>query len=609
MILQVIGFANDLYFVIMKRLLKYLTNYKKECVIAPLFKMLEALLELLVPLVVASIVDEALTLNDGAALAALLRCLILVGLALIGLLSSVTAQYFAAKAAIGFSKELRHDVFAKLMSFSFSQVDNVGNSAMITRITSDVMQTQNGVNMFLRLFLRSPFVVFGAMIMAFTIDAQSALIFVVVIIILFIIVGFITVCNIPILKDVQKKLDTLSLIVNENISGARVLRAFGMESGEKERFYNQNETMNSVKKKAGFISSLLNPLTYISINIATIVLIYVGALRVNMGVLSQGQIIALYNYMGQILVELVKLANLIVTLNKALASGARIVGVLEIDGADKFECGDEKVNAVGNGMSGLYEKVNEHDNLIVLKHATLKYHNDSDEAVDDVSFEIKRGEVFGIIGGTGSGKSTMLRMIAGYYAISGGSVTIGGIDIDKLDKEAYRRSIGFAMQDASYFAGTIRDHFKLSSLNVSDDEIIEALITADAYEFVKDKGGLDAMVNEGAGNFSGGQKQRLNIARAIVGKPEILLMDDVTSALDYATEAKVLANLRGLAYNPTVVIVSQRASTVLKADRIAVLDDGCLVGIGTNEELLAACEVYREIYYTQFPNEEVCDEE
>lgn len=573
----------------MRDLLKFLKNYKLECICAPLFKALEASFELIVPLVVSYIIDSGIGMNNKSNIYR--GCLFLIILALVGLLSSVTAQYFAAKAAIGFSTGLRKELFSHLLGFSKKQIDNATTSTMINRITSDVNLVQNGVNMFLRLFLRSPFVVFGCMIMAFTIDFKCALIFVIVILILGIVVGLIMRSNIPILKKVQTLLDEVMDVVRENILATRTIRAFTLEESQNEKFSYKNDNMNRVKRLSGVISSLLNPLTYICINGAIIFLIYICSIRVKIGILTIGSVVALYNYMSQILVELIKLANLVVTLNRALAGAGRISEIMSME--------PEEIESVSS-LDILNRNDNQWDGKmgpsIQFENVSLKYHKFSEDVLSDINFEIKGGEHIGIIGSTGSGKTSLLRLLIRMYEPYKGVITIGKKALMDYSLLEIRNKTAFAMQKSSLFNGDIRSNIKIGNENATDEEIIKALKTACAYDFVMSKEGLDTKVSEGGSNFSGGQKQRLSLTRALIKNSKLLILDDVTSALDYKTEKMLLENIDNLDYKPTVIISSQRISTVCKCDRIIVLDDGYIKGIGTHKGLLETCETYKEIY-------------
>ena len=561
----------------MKKLLVYLKNYKKESVLAPLFKMLEATFELIVPLVVASIIDNGI--KNGDLNLVIRKAGTLVLLAVVGMIAAITAQYFAAKAATGFATEVRHSLFEKIQSFSFTELDNIGTSTLITRMTNDVNQAQSGVNMVLRLFLRSPFIVVGAFVMAMSIDFKAGLIFLLVIAVLSAVVATIMKVTVPMYRDVQNTLDSVTLMTRENLTGARVIRAFTEEEQEYSRFSKKNNLLAHFQRAVGRISALMNPITYIIINLGIVLLIYYGALSVNSGSLSQGQVVALYNYMSQILVELIKFANLIVTISKAFASGSRIATVLDIDST--LQSTDDKT---------VYDS-----HSVAFDNVSLKYHGAGDESLTDISFFADKGDVIGIIGSTGSGKSSLVNLIAHYYDATKGKVTVNGRDVKSYDKTELRSNIGFVMQKAVLFAGTVR-----GKQNATDDEINEALKIAQVYDTVYDKDGLDTVVEQGGANFSGGQKQRLSIARAVVSKPDIIVLDDSASALDFATEKDLREAILSLDYKPTLFIVSQRCSSILSADKIIVLDDGKCIASGTNEQLLKSCEVYREIYSSQF---------
>lgn len=579
----------------MKKLLKYLNKYKKECVLAPLFKMLEASFELFLPLVVARLIDTGIKQNN---LKYVYICIgIMIVLGLVGVLSSVTAQYFAAKAATGFSADLRKDLFSHLMSLSYKEIDNLTTSTMITRMTSDVNQTQSGVNMFLRLFLRSPFVVLGAMIMAFSIDAKAAMIFVYVIIILFIVVYIIMKTNIPMIKEVQNKLDNILLLTRENLSGVRVIRAFCKEEDEILEFKKRNDVLVSNQIKSTRVSGSLNPLTYAIVNIGIVCLIYTGAIRVDDSIITQGEVIALYNYMSQILVELIKLANLIITLNKALASAGRISDVFLLKNSQirTDETAKENINRDANRSDG-YDT----DTAVEFDNVSLRYHSGSDYSIENISLKVKKGQVVGIIGGTGSGKTSLVSLIPRFYDATDGRVLVFGKDVKEYEINELRDKIGVVPQKAVLFKGTIRENLGYGCKNVSDDELNEAARLAVADDIIKVKGGLDSYIEQNGKNLSGGQRQRLTIARALAKKPEILILDDSASALDFVTEKTLNANIRSLSYNPTTFIVTQRASSVINADIIIVLEDGEIAGIGTSDELLESSQVYREIYYTQF---------
>ena len=572
----------------MKKLLVYLKDYKKESILGPLFKLLEASFELIVPLVVASMIDVGIAQGDKGYVGRM--CLIMASLGLIGLACSITAQYFAAKAAVGFATKLRHGVFEHIQKLSFSQLDREGTATLITRITSDINQVQSGTNLALRLFLRSPFIVFGAMIMAFTVDVKAALIFVVVIPVLSVIVFGIMLVSIPLYKKVQSGLDRVLGTTRENLTGVRVIRAFGQEPAEISKFDGENDALKKIQTTAGRISALMNPLTYVVINAGLIALIYTGALQVDAGVLSKGEVVALINYMSQILVELVKLANLIITMTKAVACGNRIEAVLAMPAGLKEYSTEENVSddeaETGN---------------VVFDHVGLRYYEGGEEALTDITFKARKGDTIGIIGGTGSGKSSLVNLIPRFYDVTDGSVRVDGRDVRSYDTVTLRDKIGIVMQKAVLFQGTIRDNLKWGNEAATDEEIYEALRTAQAEEIVRQKkDGLDEMIEQEGRNLSGGQKQRLSIARALVKKPEILILDDSASALDYATDAALRKALKEMPGDTTVFIVSQRASSLMHADMIIVLDDGRAVGMGTHEELLKSCEVYREIYYSQF---------
>ncbi len=573
----------------MKMVLQYLKDYKKESILAPLFKMLEASFELFVPLVVAAIIDVGIAGLDRSYI--LKMGAVLVALALIGLICSVTAQYFSAKAAAGFATKLRHSLFAHLQGLSFSQVDSIGTSTMITRMTSDINQVQSGVNMTLRLFLRSPIVVFGAMIMAFTVDVKAALIFVVTIPLLSLVVFGIMLVTIPLYKKVQQALDKVLGKTRENLTGVRVIRAFNQEEQETREFKERNEALTTIQKFVGKISAAMNPVTYVIVNGALIALIWTGALRVENGYISQGEVVALVNYMSQILIELVKLANLIILITKAVACANRIEAAFAIEP-------DMDIEAKGG------KKVQEKEDIVVFDHVGLAYQGASEEAVSDISFTVKRGQTIGIIGGTGSGKSTIVNMIPRFYDATSGKVLIDGIDVKEYTIKELRQKIGMVLQKAVLFKGSIRENLKWGKEDATEEELMRALEISQAKEFVDTKeGGLDYRIEQGGKNLSGGQKQRLTIARAVVRDPEILILDDSASALDFATDAKLRQAIRGMKDKLTVFIVSQRASSIQYADQIIVMDDGKMVGIGKHNELLASCEVYKEIYDSQFRKE------
>lgn len=562
-------------------------DYKLESLLGPFFKLLEAAFELLVPLVVASIIKEGIANGDRGFIVG--RCLILLALGVIGLVCSITAQYFAAKAAIGFGTKVRHALFEKIQSFSFSTLDRLGRSTLMTRMTSDINQMQSGINMTLRLFLRSPFIVFGAMIMAFTVDYKSALIFAVAIPALSVVVFGILLITIPLYKRTQSNLDGVMSVTRENLTGVRVIRAFCKEDSEIVEFNKRNDLLNSAQRLVGKISALLNPLTYVIINFAVLFLLSIGGKQVNSGAIEQGDLVALYNYMSQILIELIKLANLIVTITKAIACANRVSAVLAIDEPDERTSPE----VLSNSKS-----------FIEFRNVSLTYKNASDKSLDGISFSADHGETIGIIGGTGSGKTSLVNLIPHFYDSTCGELLIDGKDVKSYDTDRLRHRIGYVMQKAQLFKGTIRSNLCLADRYATDKELWDALRAAQAESFVKEKGGLDAPVAQGGKNFSGGQRQRLTIARALVGAPEILILDDSASALDYATDAALRASLRALPYSPTVFIVSQRTSSLMHADKIIVLDDGEAVGMGTHDELMSSCDVYREIYYSQYPKED-----
>lgn len=579
----------------MRKLLVYLKDYKKETVLAPLFKMLEATFELFVPLVMAAIIDQGIGGGDVPYVLRMGGILILLGF--VGLVCSITAQYFAARAAVGFSTKLKHALFAHIQGLSFTEIDTLGTATMITRMTSDVNQVQNGVNMVLRLFLRSPFIVFGAMIMAFTIDVKAALIFVVTIPVLSVVVFGIMMWTMPLYKKVQAGLDSVLGATRENLTGARVIRAFNKEQEEIESFEKKNSMLAHMQLFVGKISALTNPVTYIIINAATIILLYTGAVRVDEGTITQGQVVALVNYMSQILVELVKLANLIITITKALACANRIQSVFEIKSSMVWE---QKLAETGSAEQNTAS--DRKADQIIFDHVHLTYAGAGAESLTDIDFRVKKGQTIGIIGGTGSGKSSLVNMIPRFYDATQGQVVIKGKDVREYSMEELRQMIGVVPQKAVLFQGTIRENMQWGKNDATDEEIWRAIETAQAREFVEKKEGrLDAVIAQTGRNLSGGQRQRLTIARALVGKPEILILDDSASALDYATDAALRQAIRNMEGSPTVFIVSQRASSIQYADQIIVLDDGEMAGIGTHEELLERCQVYQEIYYSQYP--------
>lgn len=571
----------------------YLKDYKKESILAPLFKLLEAFFELLVPLVMANIIDYGISNRNMGYIGKMGLLLLLLGV--VGLASSITAQFFAAKAAVGFSTKLRQALFDHIEDLSFTDIDKAGTSTMITRMTSDVNQVQSGINMTLRLFLRSPIIVFGAMIMAFTIDVKCALIFVVAIPLLSIVVFGIILSTIPMYKTVQSRLDQVLGITRENLTGVRVIRAFHQEAKEEERFRENNEALSAMQIFVGKISACMNPVTYIIVNGAIIALIYTGAVQVNIGNLSQGEVVAIINYMNQILVELVKLANLIVTMTKALACAERVASVFDI-GADAAY--------VGAQNQKLADKVDKSAPFLDFKHVSLTYQGAGAPTLQDMNFTVNRGDTVGIIGGTGSGKTSLVNLIPGFYPATEGEILLEGRDIRTMSDEELRGRIGVVPQKAVLFKGTIRSNLQWGKPDAAEEEMWKALELAQASEVVDGKPGkLDATVAQNGKNFSGGQRQRLTIARALVRNPEILILDDSASALDYATDAKLRAAIRTLEDKTTTFIVSQRASTIRHADKIIVLDDGEIAGMGTHDELLKDCTVYQEIYYSQYPEQ------
>ena len=581
----------------MKKLLKYLNDYKKECVLAPLFKMLEACFELFVPLVVASIVDVGIARGYKGYIVS--RAGIMVALGLIGLLCSVTAQFFSAKAAVGFSTKLRHVLFNHIESLSFSELDTMGTSTLITRMTNDINQVQNGVNLVLRLFLRSPFIVFGAMVMAFTVNVKAALVFVVTIPLLSVVVFGVMLLSMPMYKKVQAALDQVLGKTRENLTGVRVIRAFHREEQETQEFMEMNASLNGLQRFVGKFSALMNPLTLIIINMVIVILLYVGGYQVNSGIITQGEVIALVNYMSQILVELVKLANLIITVTKAVACGNRIEQILEVESS----MADGTVNAADSKAKTDSAKIQE--DYIVFDHVSMCYSGAKETSLEDITLRAKKGQTIGIIGGTGSGKTSLVHLLPRFYDISSGHLTIDGVEVSDYQIDSLRKRIGIVMQKAVLFTGTIRENLLWGNENATDAELYEALKNAQALNVVEGKAlGLDEPVEQGGRNFSGGQRQRLTIARALVRKPEILILDDSASALDYATDAELRRSIREMEGDTTVFIVSQRTASIHAADQILVLDDGRAVGVGTHEELLESCEVYREIYDSQYRKEE-----
>lgn len=594
----------------MGKLLIYLKDYKKESVLGPLFKLLEASFELIVPLVMAAIIDTGVAAGDTSYI--MKMCLVLVLLAVVGLICSVTAQYFAAKAAVGFATGLRHALFAHIESLSFAEMDKVGTSTLITRMTSDVNQVQNGVNLVLRLFLRSPFIVFGAMIMAFTIDVKAALVFVVTIPLLSVIVFGVMIVSIPLYKKVQTALDRVLGITRENLTGSRVIRAFNKEPEEIESFHVHNEMLTRAQLYVGKFSALMNPLTYIVINGAILALVWTGAVRVDNGFITQGEVVALVSYMSQILVELVKLANLIININKSIACGNRIESIFEMepfirDGAAGERRDSAAVQAAAEARDsaasaqGRKKQSEAQVPAVEFSHVGLTYGGAGEEALTDIDFTVQKGETVGIIGGTGSGKSSVVNLIPRFYEATRGVVRVDGKDVSEYPLEQLRGKVGIVLQKAVLFKGTIRENLSWGKPDATDEQMHEALAVAQAKEFVDAKqGGLDYEIDQGGRNLSGGQKQRLTIARALVKKPDILILDDSASALDFATDAALRAAIAGMKQQMTVFIVSQRAASIAHADKIIVLDDGKITGIGRHEELLASCEVYREIYDSQF---------
>lgn len=571
----------------MKSLLKHLKEYRKESILSPLFKLFEAGLELAVPLVMAALIDRGIAGGDTGFI--LRMCLLLAGLALAGLVSSISAQYYAAKAAAGFGKEVKRALFEKIQSLSFSDLDTIGVSTLVTRLTSDSNQAQTGVNLTLRLLLRSPFIVFGAAIMAFTVDTKAALVFAGAIPLLAIAVFAVMLVCIPLYRAVQTRLDRIVSAVRQNLVGVRVVRAFGLEESETDAFRRENGMLFSMQRAVGRIASLLNPATYVIINLAIALLIWVGAIRVQAGALTQGEVVALYNYMSQILVELVKLASLIITINKSIASGKRIQQVLELPAT--MHAPDVRTTEPQG------------DAAVELSAVGLRYYADAEEALSGINLTVLRGQTVGIIGGTGAGKSSLVNLIPRFYDASEGTVRVFGVDVKDYPLDELRQKIGIVPQSAALFSGSVRENIRWGKPDATDEEIWQALALAQVQDSIAEKGGLDAAIEQGGRNLSGGQKQRLTIARALVRKPEILILDDSASALDYATDARLRASIRNMEGSPTVFIVSQRASSVLYADQILVLEDGGVAGLGTSDELLSSCPVYREIYETQFEAE------
>lgn len=582
----------------MKKILYFLKDYKKESILAPLFKMLEAGFELIIPLVMAAIIDTGIRGRDKNYV--IQMCLVMICLGIIGLACSLTAQYFAARAAVGMAAKLRHTMFAHVQSLSFSNIDRIGSPTLITRMTSDINQVQAGINLFLRLFLRSPFIVFGAMVMAFTVDVKAALLFVVAIPLLSIVVFGVMCISIPLYKKVQSGLDEALLLVRENLTGVRVIRAFHKEEEEIEEFNQKNQMLNEYQQYVGRISALMNPVTYVIINAATLALIWTGAVRVENGFITQGEVVALVNYMSQILVELIKLANLIISVTKAIASGKRVADVLDVE--EGLADSDLKTDTENMGIhteGSICPKVE-------FSNVSMAYHKNGEYAVSGIHFRAEKGQTIGIIGGTGSGKSTIINLIPRFYDVSQGAVRIDGRDVREYEIEKLRAKIGVVMQKAVLFKGTIRENLKWGDAHASDGQLYEAIEAAQAADVLAAKqAGLDEMIEQGGKNLSGGQRQRLTIARALARRPEILILDDSASALDFATDARLRKSLRRLHYEPTVFIVSQRTSSVQSADCILVLEDGKLAGMGTHEELLKTCSVYQEIYASQFRSQEM----
>ena len=575
----------------MKKLLVYLKDYIKESIIAPLFKLLEASFELIVPLVMAAIIDGGIGRGDKGYIYRMSA--VLIALAAVGFICSVIAQYFAAKAAVGFSTKLRHALFEHIETLSFSEMDTIGTSTLITRMTSDINQVQSGVNMVLRLFLRSPFIVFGAMIMAFTVDVKGALIFVVTIPLLSVVVFGVMLITIPMFKKVQASLDKVLCRTRENLEGARVIRAFDKQSSEIEAFADENTMLTNMQLLVGRVSALMNPITFIIINCATIAVIWVGAGQVFDGIITRGEVVALVNYMSQILVELVKLANLIILVTKSIACGNRIAEVLEVEPSVKSDV-TEAVSPVEGATA------------VEFDHVAMKYIGASEESLSDVNFRIEKGQTVGIIGGTGSGKSSLVHLIPRFYDVSSGAVKIDGVDVKEYPLIQLREKVGIVMQKAVLFQGSIAQNLRWGNPDATDEELWKAIEIAQATDVVNGKAGkLDYQIEQGGRNLSGGQKQRLTIARALVKNPDILILDDSASALDFATDARLRTALRQMQSDKTIFIVSQRTSSIQFADKIIVLDDGDVAGIGTHNELLVTCDIYREIYESQFKKEEM----
>lgn len=588
----------------MRKLFRYLSEYKKECILGPLFKLLESCFDLTVPIVMAMVIDQGIANRD---LNYVLFCGgLLVLLAIVGLASALTAQYFAAKAAVGFATKLREALFAHIETLSFKELDQVGTSTMITRMTSDINQVQSGTNMALRLFLRSPFIVFGAMLMAFTRDAKAAVIFVVVIPLLAVVVfGVMWLCM-PLYRQVQEGLDQVLGRVRQNLTGVRVLRAFRLESQETTRFQEENEALTRGQLFVGKVAALTNPVTYVLINGALVLLLWTGALGIDSGNLSTGNLIALVNYMSQILVELIKLANTIVLTTKAASCGRRIQSILEIESSLHTKEGEDVANdtasmQVSSEDEALFGNASQ---VVAFENVTLTYQAGGDPAIENIDFSIKKGEMVGIIGGTGSGKSSLIHLIPRFYDATQGSVRVFGQEVQEYSLKELREKIGIVLQKAVLFKGSLRENLRFGKSDATEEEMIQALKDAQAYDFIMEqKEGLDTMIEQGGRNLSGGQKQRITIARALVRRPEILILDDSMSALDLATDARLRQALGKLDYQPTIIVVSQRTSSIQQADQILVMDDGELVGCGKHEELMESCEVYQEIHYSQFPKE------
>lgn len=578
----------------MKKLLRFMKDYKKESVLAPLFKMLEASFELLIPIVMKLIIDVGIKNQDKKYVG--FMCLIMILLGIVGLVCSITAQFYSAKAAVGYATKLRHALFEHIQSFSYTELDKLGTSTLITRMTSDINQTQTGVNLVLRLFLRSPFIVFGAMIMAFTIDVKAALIFVVTIPLLSIVVFGIMLVSIPLFKKVQAGLDKVLSSTRSNLTGVRVIRAFHKEEEEKEEFHRHNQALTDLQKYVGRISAFMNPVTYVIVNGAIVLLVWTGAGQVDKGILTTGDVVALVNYMSQILVELVKLANLIITVNKSIACGNRIQSVFEI--------------ATGMEAGAKTEGKKDCPYAVEFKQVCLAYQDAGAEALTDIDFQVKKGQTIGIIGGTGSGKSSLMNLIPRFYDATKGQVLVDGVDVKEYSFPALREKIGVVPQKAVLFKGTIEENLRMGDKTVSEEDIRQALQISQSAEFVDSKpDGLQTQVSQNGKNFSGGQRQRLTIARALVKKPEILILDDSASALDYATDAALRKALKEMPEGPTVFIVSQRTASLMYADKILVLEDGEAAGFGSHAELLSSCKVYQEIYYSQFPDKRAAGQE